>query len=148
MSQVVYDTASKALRAQGLRMTAQRRLILKTLNEATEHLDAETLYQRLRERDRSVSLATVYRTLNVLHKAGLVDQRFLDQDHSRGFYEIREGKEHYHFTCRGCGQVIEFETELVNRLCRELSARHGVRVQRTALHVEGLCAACLNRREE
>lgn len=136
--------ASEVFRAQGLRMTMQRRLILEALEETEEHLDAERLYQRLRARDQSVSLATVYRTLHLLYQAGLIEQRFLDGDQSRGYYEIRD-EEHYHFTCRQCGRVIEFESELVEQISQALTAQHGVQVQRARVHFEGLCADCAAR---
>ncbi len=141
MDHFAVEAASETLHAQGFRVTAQRRLILEALEEADEHLDAETLYQRLRKRDRSIGLATVYRTLNVLHQAGLIEQRYLDQDHSRGYYEVHTD-EHYHFTCRQCGKVVEFETDLVATMRRELRERYGAQVEVAALHLEGLCADC------
>lgn len=135
----VADIAAEKLRAQGLRMTSQRRLILETLENACGHLDAETLYQHASERDQSISLATVYRTLNLLHKAGIIEQRYLDQDHSRGYYEICDESEHFHFTCSECGKVIEFESDLVAKIRAELRERYGVEVKHTNIHFEGVC---------
>ncbi len=139
MEHSISEAAAKKLRAQGLRMTSQRRLILEILETAGEHLDAEALYRCARARDASISLATVYRTLNLLHKAGIIEQRFLDQDRSRGYYEVRHEGEHFHFTCLNCGKVIEFETDLVAQIRDELRERHGLEVKYTSIHFEGTC---------
>jgi Fe2+ or Zn2+ uptake regulation protein len=136
-----FETASETLRARGLRMTSQRKVILEALERADEHLDAETLYERVRKRDQAVGLATVYRTLNVLVKAGLIQQRFLDQDRSRGYYEV-DRAEHYHFTCHRCGKVIEFQTGLMGQIRAQLGEQYGVQIGHTYLHFEGLCAEC------
>jgi Fe2+ or Zn2+ uptake regulation protein len=129
-------------RAAGRRLTSQRRLILEVLEESDLHLDAEGLHDQARLRDPDVSLATVYRTLAVLKELGLVEQHRLGEE--RGHYEpVRDGP-HYHFTCLGCGRVIEFDTPLVAQIERELSAREGVRVTRAHLHLSGYCAECQN----
>lgn len=135
----ISKAAIDKLRARGFRVTPQRRLILKLLEEAGEHLDAGKLYQHARTHDQSISLATVYRTLSLLLKAGLVEQRFLDQDRSRSYYEIAED-EHFHFTCLDCGKVIEFETDLVAKICEELHEKCGLEVQYTRVHFEGTCS--------
>jgi Fe2+ or Zn2+ uptake regulation protein len=142
MDKLGVDERIEKLRMQGLRLTPQRRLVLDILESTEEHLDAETVYLRALERDESVSLATVYRTLNVLLDSGVIQQRFLDHDRNRGYYELYD-KEHFHFTCRACGRVIEFETELVALVRRQVSRQHGVQVQYTGLHLEGLCAECV-----
>jgi Fe2+ or Zn2+ uptake regulation protein len=129
-----------ALRASGRRSTIQRRLILEVLAEGSVHLDASELHARVRERDPSISLATVYRTLAVLKEIGLVEEHRLGQDH--GLYEAIHDEPHYHFTCLRCGKVIEFDTPLVERIEQELSEREGIGVARTHLLVSGYCAQC------
>ena len=129
-----------ALRGAGRRVTAQRRLILQVLEESNGHLDAEALYERVKTRDPDASLATVYRTLAVLREIGLVEVHQLGQDH--GHYEAVGQEPHYHFACLRCGKVIEFDTPLVAQVERDLSAREGVRVTSTQLHVSGYCARC------
>jgi len=129
-----------ALRASGRRTTAQRRLILEVLAEGGGHIDAGAVYDRVRARDASISLATVYRTLAVLKEIGLVEEHRLAQ--GRGVYEATQGEPHYHFTCLQCGRVIDFDTPLVERIEQELSEREGIGVARTDLHVSGYCAEC------
>ncbi len=141
------EQASEAIRETGGRFTQQRRLIVELLEGAEGHLDAERLYQLAHARDETVSLATVYRTLNVLEGAGLIDQRYLSHSHERKVYEPVGASEHYHFTCTGCGRVIEFETQRVQRLKEALEVGLGVRVEHACLCLEGLCYACRTQQE-
>ena len=136
------DEAKEAIRETGGRFTAQRQLIVELLEEAEGHPNAEQLYQLAHQRDESVSLATVYRTLNVLAEAGLLDLRYFPSDHEHKHYELVTEEEHYHFTCRECRQVIEFESELVDAVKRELEARMGVSAFSACVCIEGLCPVC------
>ena len=133
------DHLRDALRAAGRRLTSQRRLILEVLEESDEHLDAEALYEQVKVHDPDVSLATIYRTLAVFKEVGLIEKHRLGEEH--GHYEAVRDEPHYHFTCLGCGEVIEFDAPLVARIEQELSER-GVRVTNTHLHVSGHCAQC------
>lgn len=126
--------------AAGRRLTSQRRLILRVLEKSDEHLDAETLYDRAKLYNPDISLATIYRTLAVLKEMGLVEEHRLGEEH--GHYEPVRGDPHYHFTCLGCGKVIEFDTPLVAQIKQELGAGEGVRVIGVHLHLSGYCAQC------
>lgn len=137
----VSDHLRDVFRSAGRRLTPQRMLILQVLQEADKHLDAEAVHDRVKQKDPDISLATVYRTLAVLREMGLVDALFLDAERSR--YESTGSMPHYHFTCLGCGKVMEFDTPLIAELGRELNQREGVRVVGTRLHMVGYCAACL-----
>lgn len=136
------DEACQAIREAGGRFTAQRRLIVELLEGAESHLDAERLYHLARDRDESVSLATVYRTLHVLEETGLIDHRHFPTDYERRFYEPATGEEHHHFTCLNCHRVIEFESEWVDALKRDLETKLGVRILSASVHLEGLCPVC------
>jgi Fe2+ or Zn2+ uptake regulation protein len=129
-----------ALRSAGRRLTPQRRLILRVLEESDGHLDADALYDRVKARDPDVSLATVYRTLAVLREIGMVEEHRLGEDH--GHYEAVRQEPHYHFTCLRCGKVIEFDTPLVAQIEQVLREQEGVRVTGAHLHVSGYCAQC------
>ena len=136
------DHLRDVFRTAGRRMTSQRRLILTVLRSSDAHLDAEALHDRVKLHDPDVSLATVYRTLSVLKEMGLVEEHRLGEEH--GHYELVQDNPHYHFTCLGCGRVIEFDTPLVGQIEQELQQREGVRVTRTHLHISGYCAQCQN----
>ena len=142
------EEASTAIREAGGRFTSQRQLIVELLETTEGHLDAEGLYHLAYERDTSVSLATVYRTLNVLKDAGLIDQRYFAREHGREYYEPVSAHEHYHFTCKSCKRVIEFESGLVDEIKRTLEARLGVSVTHACVCFEGLCQTCRAKAEQ
>lgn len=136
------EEASKVIRESGGRFTPQRQLIIELLDKEQAHLDADRLFQLAYQQDKTVSLATVYRTLNVLKEAGLIDQRHLSPDHERAAYEPASSVEHYHLTCRKCGRVIEFQTDLVEALKTELETALKVQVEQTCICLQGLCPDC------
>jgi Fe2+ or Zn2+ uptake regulation protein len=142
------EEASAAIRASGGRFTPQRQMIVQLLENEKGHLDADKLYHLAYQKDNSISLATVYRTLNVLKEAGLIDQRRFSAGHKRAAYEPATTTEHFHLTCRQCGQVIEFQTGLASMLKDELEATLSVQVDHVGIDVEGLCQSCRRQRDE
>lgn len=138
----------RQLEHAGLRVTPQRVLVLEILEEAEEHLDAEAIYERARRRDPKVSLATVYRTLAKLKEVGLVEQRYFARDHRREYYEASHKEEHYHFTCLGCGKVIEVHTPRIAQARQELSEALGLEFTHACICFEGFCAECAAKRRK
>ncbi|MGF1504979.1 MAG: transcriptional repressor [Chloroflexi bacterium] len=134
------EQASDAIRDSGGRMTRQRRIIIEQI--AGAQWDAESLYAELTAAGEEVSLATVYRTLSVLEGAGLLQQRYLSPDHERRVYVPLTTLQTHHFTCKGCGKVIPFETDIVGRLSSELAAGMGLQVTSGCICVEGYCVDC------
>lgn len=135
--------ATTTLHSQGGRMTAQRRLILETLEQLGGHPNAEQVYAAVRQRDARIHPSTVYRTLGWLADQGLVDTRHLDSD--RGdrceHYDSANRSEHHHFVCTACEQVIEFAWP-VEDAKRAVAERFSVVAERASLTVYGLCATC------
>lgn len=130
------------LHSQGMRLTGQRKLILQVLEDAGGHLDAESVFERAHKRDERVSLATVYRTLELLKKMGLVDQHYTSREHLREVYEPVGANEHYHFSCIKCGRVIEFQSPMIDRARRQLAQELGIKVLHACACFEGYCASC------
>ncbi len=139
---VALPEAKGLLRARGKRITGQRALLLQIIEESEGHLEAGELYRRARRRAPDINLATVYRTLNLLEESGLVEPSFLPHAHRPTRFESKPAEEHYHFTCIECGQVIEFESPLVEQLRTEVKKRFGVEFTRGYLSFEGYCAQC------
>jgi Fe2+ or Zn2+ uptake regulation protein len=135
------EGVTQIFQTTGRRLTSQRRLLLKVLVECDEHLDAEAIYDLAKEQDPNISLATVYRTLKVLKEAGIVEEQILDPEGQRRLYEMAD-KTHYHFTCLGCGRVIEFESPLIEQAGVELAERFDLDVVQTRVHMDGYCAEC------
>jgi len=129
----------------GLRMTPQRAVILKVIEESSGHLDAETIWKRAKEHDQKLNLATVYRTLVVLKGMGLIDQRYFARKHKREIYESTHKPEHYHFTCKACGEVFEFQTGHITELRADLETELGWKMSHSCICFEGYCAKCAER---
>ncbi|MCO6452569.1 MAG: transcriptional repressor [Caldilineales bacterium] len=137
------EAPEERLRNAGQRVTSQRILLLRLLDEANDHLDAEELYRRASKEMPDINLSTVYRNLSVLQEAGLVSQRYFARDHSREYFETATPEEHYHFTCLSCGAIVEFETPLISRVRNDLKTEHGVDIRHACICFEGVCAACM-----
>jgi len=136
--------ATAAVRARGGRMTAQRRLILETLDTLGGHPTAEQVLQAAHRRDATLHPTTVYRTLGWLADVGLVSARHLEPRGDRcEHYDPTSPTEHHHFVCTGCGQVIEFQAPAVDVLKRQFTRRHAVRIDGASLTMHGLCRACM-----
>jgi Fur family ferric uptake transcriptional regulator len=133
--------AAQTLQATGRRLTTQRQVLLKVLAECHDHLDAEGIYALAKEQDPNISLATVYRTLNVFKEVGIVQERILDHEGQRRYYEVTD-KVHYHFNCLGCGRVIEFESPLIEQASAELAKRLNLDIVHTRVYMEGYCPDC------
>ncbi len=134
------ERLQRAFREAGLRLTWQRRLILEVLAESDEHLEADALHDRAKLRAPGLSLATVYRTLALLKDMQLVEEHRLGEGHSH--YEAVQEDPHYHFTCRRCRKVIEFDSSMVGKVKRELCEREGVEIVESRVHLIGHCSEC------
>jgi|YNPNPStandDraft_1061719.scaffolds.fasta_scaffold01328_8 Fe2+ or Zn2+ uptake regulation protein len=134
------DHLADALHSSGHRLTSQRRLVMQVLQDNPGHLEVERVYALAKARDPNISLPTVYRTLAVLKKIGLVEDHTLGESHAH--FETVPKTPHYHFTCLKCGQVVEFDAPQVMQVVRTLSEREGVQVTDVHLLLSGYCARC------
>ena len=129
------------LREHNLPATAQRLAIADAVLGTDQHLSAEEVSQALRAQGASAGTATVYRTLDVLVRSGLVVER----DFGEGFkrYEASRGVPHHeHLLCTACGKVTEFRDERLERMTTLLAEAHDFSRQRHRLVIYGLCGAC------
>lgn len=129
-----------SVRHHGHRLTPQRRLVLEIVNDAHDHLDAETIFLQAKQRDDRISLATVYRSLALLKEIGLVVEHNLGEDHAH--FETAQPQPHYHFTCEECGQVIEFSVQEIENILQELSLENKIEIKEVHFFLTGLCQAC------
>ena len=141
------DTTGKltqALSERGIRMTRQRRVILQVMDDAEQHLDVDQIFERAQRVDPEVHLVTVYRTIDLLKKHGLIDE--LDLLHLRGdrhYYETHGPRDHIHVACLKCGKVREFESRLYEQLKSQIEHDFGMKVTVSRTEVGGYCAECL-----
>jgi Fe2+ or Zn2+ uptake regulation protein len=134
------DRLQEIFQESGRRLTSQRRLILDVVKRCDEHLEADAIYDRAKTHAPGLSLATVYRTLALLKELGLVEEHRLGEGHSH--YEAVQEDPHYHFTCRRCGKVIEFDTPLVAEVRRAICEREDVQITQSHLYFVGYCPDC------
>ena len=136
--------AQNLLRFRGKRLTRQRRLILEVLAGLDGHFDAFELHRRVKEFDPGISLATVYRTLNVLEEVGLV--READIGAGREVYEVAKGGEHHHLVCVRCGRIVEFSCSHCEETHRRLAERYGFEIVSAQVLLQGYCPECRKQR--
>ncbi len=134
----------QALLAQrGIRMTGPRRAILNVIEIANKHLDASQILRKAQKSDPSVDRSTVYRTLGLLKRHGLIDE--LDLMHLNGeghYYERKLGQDHIHMACLRCGKITEFVSERFDSLKSQLEQECRFRILVARLEVGGYCTAC------
>ena len=97
----------------GVRMTHQRRIIIELIDEADDHPDVETIYRRAIAIDRTISLATIYRTVGVLEEVGVIEK--LEVGDGKARYEMA-GDHHEHLVDVDSGEIHEFQHEELERL--------------------------------
>jgi Fur family ferric uptake transcriptional regulator len=110
----------------GLKMTEQRKAILKVLEESGDHPAVEALCERAKKIDPSVSIATVYRTLGLLGELGLVVKHDFGGDYARFEVTPESAHEHHHHLIdTETGQVIEFQNEELEKLTHKIAEALG-----------------------
>jgi len=129
------------LRAQRLKLTGERLVILDAIFRQSDHFDAEHLHAHLRRGGSDVSRATVYRTLDLLVQAGLVRKNSLGSSHAN-YEPVRDDSHHDHLICLACGAVREFYRKDLEKLQEKVCREHGYRMVHHSLQVFGLCPSC------
>ena len=97
----------------GLKLTNPRKVILKVLETANDHPSVDEIYQRSAEIDKSVSMATVYRTVSMLHEMGVLIRHDFNESFSR--YELNDDH-HDHMIDIDSNEIIEFHSEELETL--------------------------------
>ncbi len=131
------------LLARGVRLTRQRRTILGIIETADQHMDAGMILRKARKLDSTIDRVTIYRTLKLLKRHGLIDE--LDLLHIRGdghYYERHPQREHIHMACLRCGKVMEFESTLFERLKGQIERDCSFHIVVTRVEMGGYCSAC------
>ena len=140
---IIRPSLMDELHARGVRITAQRRLLVGIIQDSPKHLDAATLLKIARQRDPEVDRATVYRTIAMLKNFGLIDE--LDLMHLEGekhYYEAKTNRDHCHMACFQCGAIMEYASSSFDRLKQDIAKRSGFEIKVVRLEVGGLCEHC------
>jgi Fe2+ or Zn2+ uptake regulation protein len=131
------------LRGAGLRVTAARVALLETVRDG-DHLDAEAIAARVRDRIGHVSLQAVYEALHALTAAGLI--RRIEPADSPVRFEGRVGDNHHHVVCRSCGVVADVDCAVGETPCLTASDDHGFSIDEAEVVYWGLCPDCATAR--
>jgi len=133
------SSLAEMLRSRGLRLTAQRQLILEAVHELG-HATPEQVHAAVREVAAGVNITTIYRTLELLERLGLVTHTHLS--HGAPTYHPAGGEEHVHLVCRSCGAVDEVEPAMLQPLAGQLARQRGFQVDIGHVALFGVCGNC------
>jgi Fur family ferric uptake transcriptional regulator len=131
---------SSRLSELGYRLTPQRLMVVKAVEEADSHISAEEIYLQIRARYPHMNISTVYRTLELLSELGLVTETDMGDGRVR-YHSIGKGH-HHHLVCQKCGEIIDVEESMLSPLRDEIGQRYGFEVNMKHLAFFGLCAKC------
>jgi Fur family ferric uptake transcriptional regulator len=135
----------KLLQSRGLRVTPQRLQVLDAVCEGEGHTSAGEVLARAREANPAIDQSTVYRTLELLCKLGVVAANLSAEGIT--VYELVGERPHHHLVCTTCGREYEIPDQAVQTLMEAIQGLYGFTVTTHHLMLEGLCQACLTSEE-
>ncbi|MBO0869333.1 MAG: transcriptional repressor [Micromonosporaceae bacterium] len=127
------------LRSRGLRLTAQRQLVLEAVYHLG-HATPEQVHAKVAQTAAGVNITTVYRTLELLEELGLVTHAHLS--HGAPTYHPAGEDQHVHLVCRLCGGVAEVSPEVLDPMAATLHKEYGFGIDIGHVALFGVCAAC------
>ena len=134
------ESLKAELNSKGCRMTPQREVILGTFQTLPEgeHLSAEDLYERLKAQGGNISLSTIYRTVKMMARMGILRELELTEDHKH--YEINQPKphHHHHLVCVKTNRVIEFKNDQILTISKKVADKFGFSVLDCQLTIIGV----------
>jgi Fur family ferric uptake transcriptional regulator len=134
------DQAAAFLAKNRIRETPQRVFVVEELAREENDATAAQIYDRLRRRGTNIGLATVYRTLSLLHEHGAVDT--LTHHAGELCYRLCAEVHHHHLVCTGCHRVVELRDCDLDPWVKRSARRHGFTVTDHQVEIVGLCADC------
>jgi Fur family ferric uptake transcriptional regulator len=127
------------LKSKGLKLTPQRMLIVDIIHNVSGHLTAEEITGHVQSRMPGINKSTVYRTLELLEKAGCVYKSELDGE---VIYHHDEEGHHHHLVCRECGRTTDCDEELFAPVRETLRDKYGFNADFKHMVMSGLCGEC------
>ncbi|GAA0741137.1 transcriptional repressor [Clostridium oceanicum] len=134
------------LEKNGHNFTVTRKKVLEAVLDSKTHLNVKELYEKVKEKDKSIGLATVYRALNIFNDLGIVKEI---NANGISYYEkkIFSGKPlHIHFKCFRCNSIIDVDSKSLNleylKLNKKLEEENNLEIYDSNIMFEGLCSKC------
>ena len=129
-----------ALSGQGYRMTPQRLMILSAIEDSENHISAEEIHAQVVAKYPNINISTVYRTLELLERLGMVTKTDLGEGRVR-YHPAKKGH-HHHLVCRECGAIIDLDESLLAHLKEALLREYGFIADLRHLAILGRCVNC------
>jgi Fur family ferric uptake transcriptional regulator len=133
------DALAQVLRERGLRLTAQRQLVLEAVH-SLGHATPDQVHAKVADTAAGVNISTVYRTLELLEDVGLVTHTHLS--HGAPTYHAATDRQHVHLVCRGCGRIEEVEPAVMSAVAQDLLRDVGFQVDVGHVSFFGRCREC------
>jgi len=124
----------------GYRLTPQRIMVLSAIEDSDDHISAEEIYAQIVVKYPNVNISTVYRTLELLKRLGLVTETDLGGGRVR--YHSAEKGHHHHLVCQKCGTMIDIDESTLARLQDVLLHRYNFSARLSHVAIFGLCERC------
>ena len=139
------DTFKAILKSNGLKFTAQREAILRTLFDNPDHFTPENLYLLVKAQypDLNTGITTVYRTLNLLEENKLATSLSFGSQGKK--FELGNKPHHDHLICEECGQITEFEDAQIEKLQHQIADKHKFKLTDHLMQLYGICKNCQNK---
>lgn len=135
------------LKANGLKFTIQREVILEMLYNSDEHLTPEGLHHLIQEKhpDLNTGIATVYRTLSLLEESDMVTSLSFGAQGKK--YELGAKDHHDHIICTQCGSITEFVDEEIEQRQKQITEALGFIMQEHSMQIYGICIQCQKKQQ-
>ena len=140
MMEQIQGNLIEELQARGMRVTPQRAIIFEAIQKLEGHITAEDIFEQVQKVNPYVSLATVYRTLELLQELNLINQTNFGR--SQTYFALKDHGRHHHLVCMQCGHIEEFTDELLVSVRADLAEQYGFEAHTDHMSIFGICKAC------
>ncbi|MDM8519349.1 transcriptional repressor [Anaerolineales bacterium HSG6] len=134
------------LHERGCRVTAQRAIIISAIESLSAHITADEIFKAVKKNNPYISLATVYRTLDLLKEAELITES--NMGGSTMHYALKTHGPHHHAVCRKCNQSIELPSLLFTPIIEQLKTNHNFILEADHMVLFGICWQCQKEADE
>ena len=135
-------SCDETLKAKGLKLTPQRKLILDIIHHADEHLTGDKIVNQVQSRMPGVNKSTIYRTLDLLVNLQCVVKSEMGD---KSIYHHADDGHHHHLICRLCGKTVACQEELFLPVQKQLREQYGFQIDFRHIVLNGVCDGCKNK---
>jgi Fur family ferric uptake transcriptional regulator len=134
------------IKERGLRNTPEREMIIEEIFSTHDHFDVDGLFLRMRNKKKTVSRASIYRTIPLLVESGLIKEVFFEDGHLH-YEHIYGHKHHCHLRCICCGKNFEFTDDEIEKIQRQIGKKYDFLVTSHRFELLGYCPQCAQSQE-